>query len=446
MAERDRLARSPSEPQPAGWRLAAALVAALVLLLPLMMGNRTPETLTASLLALTSLSLLAVLCAGLSTSTRALPWGWLAFAGLMTVTVLIQVLPWPLLVGGFGPYPDEVRAIGDVQPLTWSPDPGASLRGWAAFIGLFALAWLAYAMPRQLRYWIWLSVVAAALFQAVYGTLALAFGWDSILGIWQRHTMRNIHGSFSNRNLFAAYLALTWPLAVAVWHVRGMPLLSRLPYELKIAGSLVSASLIGAAMLGSTSRLGAAAGLFGMLVMLVLWARNRDWVHGASLWPAYLAAFATAIVALWYGVMPLAERMLETDADDLRFEIFLIVINDFPRAWYLHGVGLGGLEPVFKQYQPAHISGWVDYLHSDLLQWLVEMGMVGIVLLLMVAVGVARRFRLNTERVALYAGLAALCLVALGDFSWHIPATQAVLALYLGTVLAPKRRRRGRAR
>ncbi len=428
-----------------GWRLATAVMAVVVLLLPLMMGNRTPESLTASLLALTSLSLLAVLCASLSGTTRTLPWSWLVFAGVMTLTVLAQVLPWPLLVEWFGPYPDAIRAVSEVQPLTWSPDPGASLRGWAAFMALFALAWLAYAMPRKLRYWVWLVVVFSALFQALYGVLALAFSWDTILGIWQRHTTRNIHGSFSNRNLFAAYMALTWPLAVAVWHVHGMPLLSRLPKELKITGSVVSASLIGAAMLGSTSRLGAAAGLFGMLVMLVLWSRNRQWIAGTSLWPALLAVAATALAALWFGVMPLAERMLDTDVDDLRFEIFLIVLNDFPRAWYVHGVGLGGLEAVFKQYQPAHISGWVDYLHSDLLQWLVEMGLIGVVLLLMVAAGVVRRFRLNTERVALYAGLAALCIVALGDFSWHIPATQVVLALFLGAVLAPKRRR-GRRR
>ena len=443
MTERHRL---PEEPQPAGLRLAAALVALLVLCLPLMMGNRTPETLTASLLALTTFSLLAVLAANLSGPRRSLPSSWLLLAGLMTLTVIVQVLPWPLLVERFGPYPDAVRAVPGLQPLTWSPDPGATLRGWAAFIALFSLAWLAYAMPRGLRYWIWLVVVASALFQALYGVLAHALGWESILGIWQRHRTSTVHGSFSNRNLFAAYMALTWPLAVAVWHIRGMPLLARLPAELKIAGSLVSASLIGAAMLASTSRLGASAGLFGMLLMLILWSRHRQWIQGVSLWPAYLAAAATFVVALWYGVVPLAERVLETDGDDLRFEIFAVVLSEFPRAWLVHGVGLGGFEATFKQFQPSRISDWVDYLHSDALQWLVEMGLVGVIVLLMVLTGIWKQFRLNTERVALYSGLAALGLVSLADFSWHIPATQAVLALYLGAVLAPRQRKSARYR
>jgi len=52
-----------------------------------------------------------------------------------------------------------------------------------------------------------------------------------------------------------------------------------------------------------------------------------------------------------------------------------------------------------------------------------------------VAVALIRAARPSTERIALYAGLAALALVALADFSWHIPATQVVLALYVGTLL-----------
>jgi hypothetical protein len=62
---------------------------------------------------------------------------------------------------------------------------------------------------------------------------------------------------------------------------------------------------------------------------------------------------------------------------------------------------------------------------------------VGVALLIAVIIAVIRAARLSTERIALYAGLAALALVGLGDFSWHIPATQVVLALYLGTLLRP---------
>ncbi len=438
------LGRRRAAPAPWNWQVAALLSALTVLLLPLMFGQRSPETVTASLLAMTVLTLLAVLCASLSEAKRPMPASWLAFAGLLSAMVLIQILPLPFLVNWFGPYPELVMQAGDVPPLSWSPDPGASIRGWVAFIALFGLAWLAYSMPRRLRYWIWLSVVAAALFQALYGLLAHAGGSETVLGIWPRASNANVYGSLYHRGAFAAYLALTWPLAVAVWHMRDMPLLGRLPRELKIAGSVVSAALIGAAIVGSTSRLGAAAGLFGMLLMLILWSRHRRRTGGGSLWPAVLAVTATAIGALWFGVAPLAERVIEGGIDDVRFDAYAVVLTEFPRQWFVHGIGLGGFEAVFKQYRPPQIGGQWDYLHNDALQWIVEMGVVGVAMLLMVLVGLWRNARLSTERVALYAGLAALALVGLGDYSWHIPATQTVLALYLGTLLAPTRRRRRR--
>ena len=122
------------------------------------------------------------------------------------------------------------------------------------------------------------------------------------------------------------------------------------------------------------------------------------------------------------------------------------MINDLPVQWWISGVGLGGFEAAFRQVQPADISGWWDYAHNDLLQWLLEMGVVGAVLLLAVGVALWRNARLARETIPLYAGLTAQALVALGDFSWHIPATQVVLALYLGVLLTPERRRSDRER
>jgi putative inorganic carbon (hco3(-)) transporter len=63
------------------------------------------------------------------------------------------------------------------------------------------------------------------------------------------------------------------------------------------------------------------------------------------------------------------------------------------------------------------------------------MGLPGLAIMLTIAIALLRKHRLTTERIALYAGLAALCIVALGDFSWHIPATQVVLAFYVGVLL-----------
>lgn len=434
---RRRRRRRPEESAGPGTWAAVGVIALTALALPLMMGNRTPYTLTATLLVLVSGALLAGILARLPLRGRMAPppTSWLIVFAVFSVVVLFQVLPWPWLAETLGPYPDTLRFNPEFELRHWSPNVGATLRAWAAFVALFTLAWIAFHLNPLQRNVLWLLLAGMAVFQAIYGIAALASGSDSIFGIWPRNNPGSVHGSFSNRNLFAAYLALLLPMVAAVWWIRGMPLLARLPSEIKVAGSLIAAAIVGTAMFASTSRLGAVAGLAGVLIGLLLWSRHRRLLQGHSVWPAYLVLAGTLTAALWYGVMPLAERLAATDIEDYRFVVVASMLTEFPASWYLHGVGLGGFEAAFKQIQPGDSSGWWDYAHNDLLQWLIEMGIIGAAILLAIIAGLLRAAHLNIERIPLYAGLAALSMVALGDFSWHIPGTQIVLALYIGTLL-----------
>src|SRR6056297_1562453 len=420
-----------------------ALLAVLVLALPLMMGNRTSLTLTSSGLVLVFGALLVALTAFMSArSTSALPSprpGWWIFAAVLSFWVVLQVMPFEPLARALGPYPD-VLWQGTSQPSQWSPNPNATLRGWVVFVALMTVAWTTAKLPGKYRDLLWLAVAASALFQALYGLTSHAAGSETIFGIWPRNNLEFVHGSFSNRNLFAGYLALTWPLVVSLWWRRSMPGIKRLPFELRVAGSVISGAVIGAALLGSASRLGSAAGLAGMLIGLVLWTRYRSRLSRAAVWPMYLTAFGALVAATWYGLTPLAERLVATDGEESRLRVFAVMISDLPAQWWLSGVGLGGFEAVFKQVQPGDITGWYDYAHNDLLQWLLEMGVVGAGLLAAAAIALWRNARLNRETIPLYAGLCAQALVALGDFSWHIPATQVVLAMYVGVLVAPERR------
>jgi len=428
--------------------LVVCLVATVIVALPLMMGNRTPETLTLSGLVLVFGALAAALVAYMlplpAPRPPTLPTGWWVFAAVLSVWTALQVLPLDALARTLGPYPD-VLWQGESMPGQWSPNPNATLRGWATFIALMTLAWLVAVMPRQQRDFVWLVVAASALFQSLYGLTSHASGSETIFGIWPRNSAEFVHGSFSNRNLFAGYLALTWPLVVSIWWRQGMPGIKRLPFELRVAGSLISGAIVGAALLGSASRLGSAAGLAGMLVALVLWTRFRARLSRVAVWPMYLTGFGALVAATWYGLTPLAERLAATTGEASRLRVFELMIHELPVQWWISGVGLGGFEAVFKQVQPGDISGWWDYAHNDLLQWLLEMGVVGAALLVAVGVALWRHGRLERETIPLYAGLTAQALVALGDFSWHIPATQVVLAVYLGVLLKPRRRDTDRA-
>jgi hypothetical protein len=186
-------------------QLGTLILCLMVLVLPLMMGHRTPETLTASLMVMTVLALAAA--ALTSRDLPAVPAAWMWIAGAMSVLVVVQVWPSTTLARLFGPYPDELWQHPTFSPAHWSPDPGATLRGWAAFIALLAVAWMGRSLPGSLRHWVWLAIVAMALFQGLYGLLSHAAGAQSIFGIWERNNPGFVHGSFSNRNLYAAYLA-----------------------------------------------------------------------------------------------------------------------------------------------------------------------------------------------------------------------------------------------
>jgi len=431
-------------------------LAGLVLVLPLMMGNRTPMTLTATGLVLVAGALMIAAAGFLGprdTRLRPLPTGWWVFAGALSLWTVLQVLPNEFLARSLGAYPEALWQ-GESRPGQWSPNPAYSLRAWAVFVALMTVAWAAAAIRPGHRNLLWLAIAASALFQALYGLTAHAAGSETVLGIWPRNNVDYVHGSFSNRNLFAGYLALTWPLVVAVWWRHSIPGLKKLPFELRVAGSVISGAIVGAALLGSASRLGSAAGLAGMLVGLVLWTRFRARLSRIAVWPMYATAFAALVAATWYGLVPLAERMASTTIGEAqRLEVFGLMLGEIPPVHWFWGVGLGGFEAVFKQVQPGDMTRWYDYAHSDLLQWLLEMGAVGAGLLAAIAVGLWQNARLTRETIPLYAGLTAQCLVALGDFSWHIPGTQVVLAIFLGVLLTPvpragrpEKRPRGRVR
>lgn len=434
-------------PGSGSWRvdLGTGIIAGLVVLLPLMVGRRSAESMAMAILVLVAGSLVVAALTLLPgrRGRAVLPWptrGWWWFAGLFTAVIVLQVLPSPWLARWLGPYPQAMLDSPVFTPRHWSPNPSATLLGWAGFVALFVLAWIAGQLDRRRRMWLWLALAAAALFQVVYGLTAQGLGATTVFGIWERAHTGFVQGSFSNRNLYAGYLAALWPLSIAIWWWPGVPLLSRLPLPGRFAGSVLAAASIGVALVATASRLGTVAGMVGAMTWLLLWRRQRGGWHGPVRWLLYLGAAAVGLLMVWYGLTPLAERLVVTSAEESRLLIYQTMLTEMPLSWWLSGVGLGGFEAAFRQVQPAQVSGWYDHAHSDLLQWLLEMGLVGAVLLAVVVVAVLRAGLQRSEQPALYAGLAALCVVGLGDFSWHMPATQLVAALFLGALLGGRTR------
>ena len=120
----------------------------------------------------------------------------------------------------------------------------------------------------------------------------------------------------------------------------------------------------------------------------------------------------------------------------------LVLFRDFP----LFGVGLGGFKGAFPAYQEPSIGGLVDHVHSDWLEFLLEIGLPGF---LFFAAGLilflGRSVRLwfacpSGEMRCLFGGVLAAVLACLLhasiDFTMHIPANATLFFVLLSWISA----------
>lgn len=432
------------------WRhqFSAAAIAILAPVLPLFMGGRTPFVIAyladGLLVAVMAAVLLVLFWPGtllLSSSFEQRIWTGVAvvFSGY----VFLQVLPLPYIARVMGPYPEILWSSPGPSPKTWSPNPGATISGWAVFMTLWTAAYAVRSMPSRYLGWLVLAFSASALFQALYGLLAHAAGSQYILGIWERPNAENLSGTFTNRNLYTAYLSLVGPLAIFMWWLPDVPGVSRLLRPFRVAATIFTVGIVSLPMLGSGSRLGTLAGIFALTVSGFLWLIRMTGSYKMQRWYAVGLLALIILVLLWYGPAILIERFAEMGLESSRWEVWSLMLSEFPLHYWMAGTGLGSFEAVFKTIQSVNLDSWYFDAHNDLLQWLLETGLVGAILLGVVFVGLLRRISLTRLRSAVYGGLAAISLVALGDFSWHMAGTQLVIASYIGLLLRPVYKRNG---
>ena len=76
------------------------------------------------------------------------------------------------------------------------------------FAALFTIAGSLPGCVRN-RGWLWLAIVAMALFQGLYGLISL-LGATTIFGFWERHNVDFVHGSFSNSQFIRRLPGADW--------------------------------------------------------------------------------------------------------------------------------------------------------------------------------------------------------------------------------------------
>jgi O-antigen ligase len=106
------------------------------------------------------------------------------------------------------------------------------------------------------------------------------------------------------------------------------------------------------------------------------------------------------------------------------------------------GSGLGTFADVFRRYQGARIVGFADHAHNDYAELVLELGVAGIAVIVLLGIGYALRWRavwrdhssrrLRFMQVAAGLGMLAMLLHGLFDFNFHIPANAICFSFLAG--------------
>ncbi|WP_164008082.1 O-antigen ligase family protein [Pyxidicoccus trucidator] len=367
----------------------------------------------------------------------------------------LQLMPLP--AGVLGVLSPEAAALREfaLVPLGLegarpvSLDPPATWRELAKHVA-YLLAFLAAvqvcrARPSRERLLAVLAFTGAAL--AVVGLGHSLLGVQSLFGLlsWV-HARPPLVTPFGNPNHLAGFLGLSSTVALGL-ALTTRPRSRALPYAL-------AAGAGGLGVVLSLSRGGIAFFVFGQaLLALLLLRRRREAVGRAPpVWARSAAALVALLAVLGVGAYAAADRLwVEARSADSVEELRHSKVSLWPmmaeaaRAFPVLGMGRGAFEAAFPRYQSEPNPNTLTHPENAVLQGAVELGVPGLVLLALAVWGFTRLLRsegLDALELASLAGVAALALHDLFDFSLELPACAVAALVVLASVARPRARQR----
>lgn len=397
----------------------------------------------------TLLAALLLVAAGIALQLVPVPVGLMEVLSPGTATLMQRLHP------GAAPF------AGSGASAAWHPlstNPAATARALALFaaFGLFFLGCARGLSARDLRAvlpgLVTLGVVVAfvALFQRASGTGLLYGFWLPRTGPLRLHT----GGPFINRNHLAGWLLLALPLALGYfatlleratetsgdgWRSRTLRLSSPDGSRMLLAAAAIPVMAL--ELVQTFSRSGLAGFFVSVLVAGVVGVRSR--LPGRQRW--LLAVYLALLVGLVVTGVGLTQLEARLDDVGVSYTERLAVWHDTMRIFGdmpLAGSGLGTYSTVMLIYQTANPLTTFNQAHNDYAQLLAEGGLLVAVpaalFVVLFAREVRRRFRNDTPdrltywaRVGAVAGLLAIGLQEIVDFSLQMPGNAALCAVVM---------------
>ena len=438
--------------------LPSILAAVGLVILPLPFGGVTPWAQTASLVGAFLLLALA-----LAWTPRLAPLAKVVAPA--TALALIALLgwgqSWPLpaaLVHIVSP--EHARLFAEASSFTGRAQGSLALSLAPATSRDTALLFLAAAAcllagaligrERRGRRLCSLAFVAGALIQWMIGLADFVAGRSMIWGVTVASAPGRMHGTFVNPNHFATYLGMALPclFAWAWWSARraslaGMAAGGRQRRWFLVAPPLALWILLFAGLTMSASRAAMLAALFAVALQGALLA------YDYRRWRLAFGGFAVAVVGLgaglWLGMNRGLHRLVEINPFDVsmgsRLHAWRATVALWRRFPWL-GSGLGTFRDGFPLVQPRTLGREWWHAHSDYLELLATVGVVGALVVVWGGAMLVRRLWRNfrhgersEDRAVALAALGVLAATGIHealDFGLTMPANALSLALLCG--------------
>lgn len=385
---------------------------------------------------------------------------WLLWLGWL----LLQFIPLPAeWIQTVSPNSSEWRK-GITSPHeqgmgTISVLPGATQAHFfesLAYAGLFWLVILLCGVRHRLRGLGW-ALLLSGLLQAVYGSLMTLSGLEYSFFQFKEFYQGSATGTFVNRNHFAGYMELSLAMGLGLLfaiygqqHYAGgwRNNLIRSIDAVLSPGLLIRVALVVmfAGLVLSRSRMGNLAFLAALFVCSGTYLA-LNWRH--EKWRILLLMLGFLIIDLWwvagwFGGEALIERFESTRFEtELRAKMLPDLLK-IAWLWPITGTGMGSFHVIYPHFQGIDVTGFNLHAHNDYLQFLIEVGVPGTLLLLGIAglsgmraiLILLRRRKRNARGIAFAALLAtaALGIHGIADFNLQIPANAATLVIILASV------------
>ena len=276
--------------------------------------------------------------------------------------------------------------------VQWSADQSATNAQLIKSICLFEVFCLTLLLiTNEQRFkWLVVTLLIAGTFQAIYGTLMSVTGTEYIWNYQKATSSRAATGTFVNRNHLAGYLEMTLALGLGLMIANLGEGRSRtwrqffrswaqtlLGPKVRIRGCLI---LMVIGLILTRSRMGNTAFFVGMGIagMIGLFVFRKSQTGVVALFVSILV-IDILLLGTFFGLEELQQRLEQTSVEqEQRFTAVLLSVGLVQMAPWL-GHGLGTFYAVFPQVRNHEVSLFYDHAHSDLVQFPLEVGVVGMV-------------------------------------------------------------------